>query len=283
MMKNMYLTFKIFLLGLVLCLMSTAGFAENKHYDSAYERVMDTGVLRCGYFVWAPQYVIDPISLQRSGVAYDLLQQLAKTLNIKIEWSYEYTLGLQVEAIKSSKIDAICIDTNLTRSALPYLDYSEPFFFLPGYLYALKTNNKVTDVNSLNSPNVSFATIDGDGTIDYIQMNFPLAKIYSLPSTTDSALFGQNILTGKADIMFNDPYSIEAYPKEDQDKLRLINANKPLAVFPFFMSVQKGDEKLLRMLNQGIELMNDTGMIDQILDRYDPSGKKLLRPQKRYR
>lgn len=274
---------KLFLAVLGLCVLAIPVFAADKQYSSAYDRVMDTGVLRCGYFVWAPQYVIDPLSLQRSGVAYDVLERLAKILNLKIEWSYEYTLGLQVEAIKSSKIDAICIDTNLTRSALPYLDYSQPFYFLPGYLYALKTNKKVTDVSSLNALNVSFATIDGDGTLDYIQMYFPLAKIYSLPSTTDSALFGQNVLTGKADIMFNDPYSIEAYPKQDQDKLRLINEGKPLAVFPFFMSVQKGEDKLLKMLNQGIELMNDTGMIDQILDHYDPSGKKLLRPQKRYR
>ncbi|MBL8640226.1 MAG: transporter substrate-binding domain-containing protein [Alphaproteobacteria bacterium] len=273
----------MFLVVLGLCVLSIPVFAADKQYSSAYDRVMDTGVLRCGYFVWAPHFVIDPLSGQKSGMIYDVIERLGKVLNLKVEWTLEYSFGTQIESLKTGKIDALCADGNWTRGTLPYLDYSVPYVFLAGYAYGLKDNPKIKGFDSLNSPDIRFTNIDGDGSAEYIDLYFPKAKRLSMPATTDSHMLLQNILTGKADAMLNDPLSVDDFPLDMKSRLRVIGGDQPLGVAGAFVSVQKGEDKLLKMLNQGIELMNDTGMIDQILDHYDPSGKKLLRPQKRYR
>lgn len=39
--------------------------------ETAFERIMRTGTMRCGYVVWAPYLSVDPKTGQMGGVAYD--------------------------------------------------------------------------------------------------------------------------------------------------------------------------------------------------------------------
>lgn len=267
---------------LLITILSSPSFAEDKKYASTYDRVMDTHTLRCGYFVWAPYFSVDPNTQQKSGIYYDMIEELGKVLGLKIEWTLEYSLGTQVEALRTNKADALCADGPFTRSAMPYVDYSQPYIFIPGYVYTLKTNKKASDFKRLNSEDVTFTMIDGDGSAEYIQLYFPKAKVMSMPSTSDASQLGQNIITGKADAMFNDPISLTAYPKEDREKIKAVKQD-PTAILPMLISVNKGQDELLHMLNQGIDLMNDAGIIDHVLNKYDPKNELLKRPQKRYR
>lgn len=275
-------TMKNLLLVLMLLFLAAPAFAEDAPKESAYDRVMRTKTLRCGYFVWAPYFVVDPNTEAKSGLYFDMIEELGKVLNVKIEWSYEYTLGQQVEGLRTGKVDALCADGPFTRSAMPYVDYSTPYIFISGYVYALRTNVKASSIKNLNSKDVIFTMIDGDGSAEYLQLYFPDAKVLSMASTSDASQLGQNIIAGKADAMFNDPISIKAYREEDQQKLKVVGSG-PLATLPMLMSVEKGQGDLLKMLNQGLDLMNDTGIIDKVLDKYDPTGELLKRPQKRYR
>ena len=106
---------KSFLIGLffIALTVSSVSFAGDK--ESAYDRVIRTGVLRCGYFVWAPHFSVNMKDGKKSGVYYDIIEELGKSLNLKIDWSYEYTLGQQVEALKH-KADARRADRGAFRA-----------------------------------------------------------------------------------------------------------------------------------------------------------------------
>lgn len=52
-----------FFLLLVFAASAWAGDAK----ESAYDRVMRTGTIRCGYFIWPPGFSIDPNVGKRSG------------------------------------------------------------------------------------------------------------------------------------------------------------------------------------------------------------------------
>lgn len=240
--------------------------------ETAYDRVMQTKTLRCGYFIWPPHFQIDMKTGQKSGVYYDVIESLGRTLDLKIEWTQEYSFGTQIETLKSGKVDALCADGPWTRSALPYLDYTIPYYFVPGYLYGDKKNPKLSgirDITALNTENYTLTSIDGDGSESFTQELFPKIKRMSLPSTSDPSLMVQNILAGKADIMWNDPMTVRAFPKNQQDRLMILNGKKPIGVFPFVISVQKNQDDVLRMLNQGIDVMRDMGVLDRIMKKYD--------------
>ena len=272
-------TVRLFFLTCLMMIISSVAFAGEK--ESAYDRVMRTGVLRCGYFVWAPHFSVDMKDGKKSGVYYDIVEELGKSLNLKIDWSYEYTLGQQVEALRSNKVDALCGDGPFTRSAMPFVSYSHPYFFLPAYAYARKDNKKAVSLDRLNKKDVSFTLIDGDGSAEYLQLYFPMAKPLSMPSTSDPSQLVLNVVSGKADAMLNDPFTFEAYQPEDKMVMKKVS-EKPISIFPMLISVDKGQRDLLDMLNQGIDLLNDSGILEKILKKYDATGKNLILPQKRY-
>lgn len=250
--------------------------------ESAYDRVMRTGVLRCGYFSWPPFFEKDPTTGAVSGVTYDIIEDLGKVLQLKIEWTSEYTLGQQVEALRTRKLDALCGDGPWTRGAVPYVDYTRPYMFIPGYVYVPQGNPKDLSIEKLNAPEYSFTMIDGDGSAEYLNMLFPKAKLLSLPSTADPSVTIENVLTGKADAVLNDPATIEAQSAHNSKKLVALNPDKALVTFPFVISLQKGQPDLLNMLNQGLDILNDTGVIAHTLKIRDPGGKKLKTPMSRY-
>lgn len=248
--------------------------------ESAYDRVMRTGVLRCGYFVWPPHFTVDLKTGEKGGLYYDIVEELGRTLGVKIEWAHEYTLGTQIEALKTGKVDALCADGPWTRSALPYLDYSEPYYYIPGFLYGKKGNPKIKpgmDWGAFDDPSYSFTALDGDGSHELVTQHFPKISWLSMPTNADPSLLVQNILSGKADLMWNDALTIAALPKDQQDQLVNLNPNRPIGAFPFVVSLEKGQGDLRQMLDQGIDVMRNMGILEKIMGRYDfPAGSVYL-------
>lgn len=278
----MNMLLKILVLLLILAPAQSAFAADaGAAKESTYDRVMRTHTLRCGYFTWSPYMAKDSNTGAFSGLYYDVIEQMGKVLGLKIEWAYEYTFGQQAEVLRTGKADALCADGPWTRSAMPFVDYSHPYLFIPGFIYVAKDNPKKPTLETLNAPEMSFAAIDGDGSAEYLEMLFPKAKVMDLPATGDAAQQVQNVLTGKSDAMFNDPMTVNAYAAEDRAKLQQLG-DAPIATLPFAISVDKGQQDLLNTLNQGIDLLSDTGMLDRIIAKYDPVGDKAAIPEKRY-
>ncbi len=264
---------------LVLILPASTQASEE---ENAYERVMRTGVLRCGYFVWPPYMDKDMVTEEHGGIYYEIIESLGKALNIKIEWSHEYVLGQQIEALKTGKADALCADGPWTRSAVPFLDYTTSYMFIPGYIYVAEKNRDILTLEALDSPEYTFSAMDGDGSSDYLEMLFPKAKVLSIPSVADPGLTVRNVTSGKADAVFSDPMTVKSFSANNPEKLVILSPEKPLASYPFVISLPKGEQELLNMLNQGIDILNNTGMIAKILKEHDPSGESLLNPAKLY-
>ena len=59
--------------------------------ESAFDRVMRTNTLRCGYWNWAPLFSVDTATEQQSGIFYDLMAYIGPAMGLKVEWTKEVT------------------------------------------------------------------------------------------------------------------------------------------------------------------------------------------------
>lgn len=98
----------ILLLALGLSLMAAPAFAEDGT-ESAYERVMRTQTIRCGYVVYPPAVIQDPNTGALSGIIYDVMQEAGNLLGLEIEWAEEVGWANTVETIRTGRTDAICV------------------------------------------------------------------------------------------------------------------------------------------------------------------------------
>ncbi len=252
--------------------------------ESSYSRVMRTGTIRCGYVVWAPTFMKDPNTGAFSGIFYEYMEAVGKSLGLKIEWVEETTPAGYVVALRAKRFDVLCSADWPNSSRGKYLDYVDPVFYLALVPFAregdLRFDNNVANINA---PNVTISTIDGEMSSIIARQDFPKAKTIELPQAADSSQMLMNVASGKADIVIAALTSGLEYQKKNTGKLRRVPLPRPIRLFPNTLSLNLGEDSLRQMLNTATQELHNSGMIDAILNKYEERPNSFFRVQFPYR
>src|SRR5258708_27269973 len=93
----------------VLALAGAIGTAQAQ--TSALDRIEKQRVMRVGWAVWHPYVFRDPKTNQVQGISYDLVQDLGKSLGVKVEWVEDswatLPAGLQANKFEITNLMAI--------------------------------------------------------------------------------------------------------------------------------------------------------------------------------
>ena len=220
---------KTLLAILLLLIFFRPALAADGGKETAYSRVVQTGILRCGYTPWPPYFSLDPNTKVLTGVSKDLSDIAAKMLGFKIEY-VDVTLDQQVQDLNSGKIDAMCGDGPWILSTIKYIDYTKSYFYVPVYAYGRAGEKRFAVLEDMNNPNITFTAIDGDVSTDLAVTYFPKAKLNSLGSLTDPSQMLLNVVTKKADVVMTDPLTVSAFAKNNSGKIKILFKH-PLAVY----------------------------------------------------
>ncbi|MDR3425225.1 MAG: transporter substrate-binding domain-containing protein [Alphaproteobacteria bacterium] len=237
--------------------------------ETTYERVMRTGVLRCGYVIDPPHVVKDPNTGNLSGVIVDTMNEAGKLLQIKVDWSEEVGWGNTVEALRSGRIDAICTDYWMEPLEGRYVGYTMPLYYGALFPYVRANDARFDNgVAAANDPSVTVSTTDGEVTNFIVQMDFPKAKVLSMPNMTDAGQNLLNVSTGKADIAFEDATTGIRFDKNNPGKVKRLDPDHPLLVFPATIALPQGDLALKTMLDSALTQLVNSGFVNKMLDKY---------------
>lgn len=249
--------------------------------ESTYDRVMRTGVLRCGYYMFKPMSWRDPQTNELRGMVVDVAEAIEKRSGIKLEWTEEVTFGSMYEGLKTQRYDAICTPSWPDGSAARVADFGRTWFFSAIIPVVKSDENHLTSVAQLDSPNVTITTHDGDADDELARVRFPQAKILALPQGTDTSAMEANLFSGKADVILSDVNRIYQFNATNTKKLKALSM-EPLQLFPMQMVVNRGDEQLNRFLDTNIESLLNDGTMTQIVLKYQPAPNAYLLLAKPY-
>jgi ABC-type amino acid transport substrate-binding protein len=237
--------------------------------QSAYDRVIQSGVLRCSYGLWEPAVMRDPNTGQFSGLIYDLMQEVGKATNLKVEYMLEVPWDQIGVALQSGKADAHCAGVFATPARGRVMAFSNPLFFSPTVMFARADDTRFDgDVRRLNDPRYTIALSDDDITTEIYIRDFPLAKKYELPQFAPPEELFLAVKTGKADATINGPSRLATFERSYPGSIKVIPTDRPVRIFPNTISVSLDDQKLLHLLNTAIDQMIDAGVVDQLVKRY---------------
>jgi polar amino acid transport system substrate-binding protein len=252
--------------------------------NNAYDRVIKTKTLRVAYISYPPSFIKDANTAAYSGVMHEVLQEMAKRMEIKVEYVEETAWGTMIEAVNSGRVDIVCTGLwpNATRGKL--VDFSDPVYFSPIKAY-VKAGNTAFDGNlsAINSKDVKIAAIDGEMTSIIAKADFPGATVQAYPQTTDIGQMLQEINTGKAEVTFVEPAVASEYAQKNPGVIEEVKGVPPLRVFPNVLMTSKSEPRLLSMLNIAMAEVANTGVIDRIVSKYEKAPGIFLRRQLPYR
>ncbi len=254
--------------------------------ESVYDRVMRTHTLRCGYILYPPYMDKDLKSGQLKGPAHDVVEETGKALGWSIQWVEEVPVGQEVATLETGKVDSICgITGTYDPNMFPFVDFSGAYLYVRNTMYARANDmrfSKPVGPSDLDRADLTFGGIEGDSTALYAKLLFPHAKANELPQLSDTAQIFMDIDTVKADLVIVEPGVAARAQAGNPGHFKAVNFTGHLPAYGAAFALPKGEGKLVSTINQTIDYMNINGIIDDVLDKYDPQKAWFIRPAKPY-
>lgn len=253
--------------------------------ESAFDRVMRTGVLRCGYYVFPPVVIRDPNTGTLSGMTVDMMKAFSEKTGIKVEWTEESTFGNWIPALQTKHYDVMCApmypDMALGRETI----FTRPFMYAGFYPLVREDDTRFDGPDAmakLNSPDTTFLVQDGNITLFLSKEIFPKAKFLTVAAQVDGPSAVQNISTGKADAILLDRNAQIEYSKHGT-KLKLVELPKPLKAQAFALPVNRKETELREFMDNALLDMLTSGTIDRLLTKWESQPGLFLRVADPYR
>jgi ABC-type amino acid transport substrate-binding protein len=271
--KISYAALALSVVALFVAFSHPAGNLEGQQpkKETAYERIMRTGTVRCGYVVYPPYIIRDPNTGKLSGVFYDYTQKIGDLAGLKIDWNAETDYLTFITDMEKGRYDVYCgglwADTNQAKT----LDYSIATNYNGIGVYVRADDHRFDqNPDSLNDPQFKFASIDGDTSQIVLRDVFPKASQVSMPNITDVTMLAENVKTGKADATIMGEIVGNGYLEANPGSLRNIYKDQPVKVYEnlYAFTPTKDSQSLVTMFNVAIKELLYSGALDAMTAKY---------------
>lgn len=253
-------------------------FAAEK--ETAYDRVVASGVIRCGYGISPPVLVQDPNTKVISGLDFDIWQEIGKELGLKIDFVEEAGWGNFIEGLRGGRYDAFCSEMWADPSRTRFLSLTRPVLYSSLKTYVRADDRRFEgNLERINDPAIKIPVIDGDVSVAVSQGRFPRAGLLTLPQTATVSEMMESVKTGKADVIFLDQGMIGSFEKTNPGVLRAVGNVPPAFVFGSYYGVLSGETQLRDMINVALQAIIDDGRMERLARAY---SSEYVIPQKGY-
>ena len=252
--------------------------------NKAYDRIVKAGEIKVGYISYPPGFIKDPNTGAFSGIMNEVFTEAAKNLDLKVKYEEEITWATLIEAVESGKVDIVISPVWPTAQRGKLADFTIPVYLGSLRAYCRIDDNRFDgDVNTINSPNITISTIDGEISTNVATEDFPNAKITGLPNTTDISQMLLNVKDKKADVAFVEPFVAGSFMKANPNIIKEVKDIKPLRIYPNEMMIKKGEYKLQSMINVAIQELMNNGFVDKVISKYEPFKGAFYKNSLQYR
>ncbi len=149
--------------------------------SSAYDRVLHSGTLRCGYQYWDGAIMRDEKTNRMHGPWVELTEALGKATGLKIEWTAQVSWDDVGAALKSSKIDAMCAGMWTSAAKAKEINFSTPLAYQAMEAFVRVDDHRFdSNLGALDDPLIKLAVIENDNSDFIAQQDFPKAQRISL-------------------------------------------------------------------------------------------------------
>jgi len=250
--------------------------------ESAYDRVLRTGELRCGYAFWPKVFMKDPQTGEFTGIVYDVMQAIGDKLYVKIVWAEETGWSNYIESLKTHRIDAMCSSIWRNAERGRYTSFVTPMFYNAIYPYVAEGDHRFDkDLSIVDNPDIHISTMDGEMSDVIAKAHFSKATKVSVPQLGQSTDILMNVATHKADIVFTSSDIVGEFIKANPHSIRAAQ-DTPFQVFPAAIPVDIHETQLHDMIDSAMVELHNQGIVEEILTKYQADPKDYLRLAKPY-
>lgn len=239
------------------------------HAGETYDRVMESGKIRCGYYLWNPMIQRDIATGETRGSFVEIMEEIGRRLSLEVEWTEEPPVSALVEGVRTNRYDMICAPLYVLASRARVVHYTSPLIYAPIQLAARADDERFTadmDLSEFNSSDYTFATQEGEAGDIITRQRFPEGKVNPVPTIADYTQIYQELTSGKADIAAVVPQTFYEFDKANPGKLKLLP--QIVSLSSATLATPNNDFAFASMIDGAVrEIVND-GTVAEILRKH---------------
>lgn len=268
--------------SLILTLILSFTLIPTAHAGEVYDRVMESGTLRCAYVNYPPYFNKNLETGEFEGLNYDLMEAMGKQLDIDIEWTEEVALDVIFSGLDNGRYDAVCVGLWAIPSRAKVATFTKPFYYDGVYAFSRADDTRFdAGTETINTPETSIVVLEGELSQFIAEEDFSDARIVTQSSLSGAAVRFMDVAAGKADVTFNEMSVFVGFNENNPGTVKLLYAD-PIRVGAAGFVIPKGEPDLKDMFDTTIAHMHNIGLVRKILDKHDPNEELFLHVQKPY-
>ena len=253
------------LLAILVFFTALPAFSADGPKESAYDRVMKTQTIRCGYGTSKPWIYQDLQTGKTQGLNVDIMQEIAKQLGLKLDWPEETGWGELPTSLYNGRVDIACSLLWNDPARGKQVAFTRPLFYTAIYAWTREDELRFTGKpEEINNPSVRIVAQDGDMTASIAKRDFSAARMVSVPMNVSWSEIFTNVVDGKADVVFADTIAVSNFNASNPKKLKKISLPRPAAVYGNSLAVGINETALKEILETAVNYMLQTGELQAL-------------------
>ena len=241
--------------------------------ETLKEKVIREGKIKVGYIATTPQQLAkDPNTGKLYGMFYDIVEEMGKRLNLKIEWTEEVGWGTMIEGLNQGRYDMVGSPVWANSARALKADFSIPATYNVMYAYARIDDDRLNKIEDINSPKIKVTVVDGTTAQFLAKQKFATAQVVALPQLSAQSDLLLNVATNKADVVFIDPFVANSFLENNPNVRLKIIENKVVRVDGNSLVFNSGEFEFKNMIDTVLREEINGGFIDELLKKYDKFG-----------
>ena len=198
---------------------------------------------------------------QLEGIDIDLAQELAKDLDVELEF-VETSFVIFIDDLKKDKCDIAMFGVGVTKQRAEQLDFSKPY--LKSNIYAVTTKTHPTMKSWEDMDQQGHILVVQKGT--YMEDAAAAFKHASILSVVEFQQREKEVISGRADAFLTDyPYGKKILTTYDW--ALLLEPNEPFYEMNYAYAINKGDAEWLIYINDFVSRMKIDGRLKKYAEK----------------
>jgi polar amino acid transport system substrate-binding protein len=212
---------------------------------------------------YTPLNFADPATGEGIGWEYDAFNEIAKRLNLNVEWNLS-SWDTMIEAVRQGQFDVGMDGITITDERKTQVDFSEPYMVSEQYMLVRADEDRFTDAASFAADEELLVGAQSGTTNFYVAVYNVLDGDEANPRIKLFDTFGasvQALKSGDVDLVLMDQTSAAGYMGAEPDAFKIVGA--PLGTEEFGFIFTPGSD-LVEPVNAAIQSMKDDGTIEAL-------------------
>lgn len=221
-----------------------------------------------GFVTWSTNAEFEPFEYKDGdkvvGIDAEISQKIADKLGVELKIN-DIAFDTLITELNTGKTNFVAAGMTVTEDRKKNVDFSEPYFNASQAILVPK-GSAIKSRTDLNGKKVgvqqgttgdSYCTNE-DGTSDI--------KVDSVERYTKAVDAVTDLINGKVDAVVIDDFPATKFVEKNPDTI--VKLDESLTVEEYAIAVKKGDEAMLKVVNEVLAEMKSNGELDKIVDKY---------------